>query len=320
LSGSPAVFTLGKQELPGFIEELRTERVDCIILLSHLGLPQDIQLATEVTGIDVLLSGHTHNRLYIPLRVNDTTIIQSGSHGSFVGRLDLAVDTRHVRTVHHQLIPVDTAIPPDSWVDELVNRALDPYRDYLGECVGSTATALNRNTILESTMDNLLLHALADTAGVSLAFSNGWRYGAPVPIGPITRNDLWNMIPGNPPVSTVDIRGDEIQHMLEENLERTFARNPFDQKGGYVKRCRGINVYVKIENPKGHRIQEIFVQGERLDQQASYQAAFVTAQGVPQACGRHRVDLHIRAVEAIEAFLAKEKPARADLSGSVVAI
>jgi 2',3'-cyclic-nucleotide 2'-phosphodiesterase (5'-nucleotidase family) len=319
-SDAPARFSLGKQELPGYIEELRSERVDCIVVLSHLGLPQDIQLATEVAGIDVLLSGHTHNRLASPVRIGDTTIIQSGSQGSFVGRLDLAVDRRRVRPLCHQLVAVDMAIPPDPGVEELANRALDPYREYLGAYVGATATALNRNTVLESTMDNLLLHALADAAGTSLAFSNGWRYGAPVPAGPLTRNDLWNMIPVDPPVSTVELRGDEIRQMMEENLERTFARNPYDQQGGYVKRCRGINVYVKIENPRGHRIQEIFVQGKPLDPQATYRAAFVTAQGVPRACGRHREDLGIRAVEAIEAYLAKETPVRADLEGSVVAI
>ena len=75
-------FTLGKQELPFYIEELRSEeRVDLIVLISHLGLPQEMKLAQEISGVDVLLSAHTHNRLYKPIIINKTIIIQSGCHG-----------------------------------------------------------------------------------------------------------------------------------------------------------------------------------------------------------------------------------------------
>jgi 2',3'-cyclic-nucleotide 2'-phosphodiesterase (5'-nucleotidase family) len=78
-------FTLGNEELPGHIRSLRQrERVDLVVVLSHLGFPQDVKLASEVAGIHILLSGHTHNRMDAPLRVNGATIIQSGCHGSFI--------------------------------------------------------------------------------------------------------------------------------------------------------------------------------------------------------------------------------------------
>ncbi len=113
-------------------------------------------------------------------------------------------------------------------------------------------------------MDNLLLDGIAHAAGTEIAFSNGWRYGAPIPAGEITMNDLWNIIPTNPPVSVVDMLGSELWEMMEENLERTYSRNPFEPMGGYVKRCRGINVYCKIENAPGSRIQQFFVDGTPL--------------------------------------------------------
>jgi len=75
-------------------------------------------------------------------------------------------------------------------------------------------------------MDNFLLQALLESTGAQVAFSNGWRYGAPVIPGKITMNDLYNIIPMNPPVSTVELTGGEIRAMLEENLERTFSCNP----------------------------------------------------------------------------------------------
>ncbi len=313
-------FSLGNAELPGYIAHLRDEEgVDLVVVISHLGFPQEVKLAREVDGIDVLLSGHTHNRLFEPAVVNDTVIIQSGCHGSFLGRLDLTVENRRVKRFDHDLIVVGEEIRPDPGVEEMVGKVMDPHRERLSRVVGETRTGLNRNTVLESTMDNLLLQALIDATGARMAFSNGWRYGAPVPPGPVTANDLWNIIPVNPPVSTVEITGRELRVMMEENLERTFARNPYDQMGGYVKRCAGVNLYCKIENPPGLRIQEFFAAGKRLDPDAVYKAAFVTGQGVPPAYGKNREDLDIRAVEALERYLAGG-PVSADLRGSVTAI
>ena len=314
-------FTLGNEELPGHIEKLRKEEgVDLIVVLSHLGFPQDVKLAQEIQGIDVLLSSHTHNRLYEAILAGQTIIIQSGAHGSFLGRLDLEIQDHKITDFRHELLVVDKSIQADKTVQSLVDDALAPYREELNQVVGHTLTALHRNTMLESTMDNILLQSLLEYTGAHMAFSNGWRYGAPIVPGPITLSDLWNIIPVNPPVSTVQLTGDEIRTMLEENLENTFSRDPYRQMGGYVKRVLGLNVYVKVENAPGQRIQELFVQGQRIKADRIYTAAFVTAQGVPYKYGTDRRDLDIRAVEALQKYLARKSPVDASLQGTVMAV
>lgn len=314
-------FTLGNKELPHYIQHLReNEAVDIIIVLSHLGYPQELKLAEEVDGIDVLLSGHTHNRVYEAVVVNSAIVIQSGCHGSFIGRLDLQVENGRVNDFCHLLIKVDESIEPDPEVDTIVNDALAPHRDMLNTVVGNTETALNRNTVMEATMDNLLLQALIDASDVELAFSNGWRYGAPILPGPITMNDLWNIIPTNPSVSLCEITGEELWKMMEENLERTFSRDPYRQMGGYVKRCLGLNIYFKVENPEGKRIQEFFVDGKRLDRSKSYSASFVTAQGVPERYGSDRHNLDIDAIDALKEYLAKHDKVSAEVRGSIIPI
>ena len=313
-------FTLGNAELPGHIARLREEEdVDLIVVVSHLGFPQEVKLAREVDGIDVLLSGHTHNRLFEPAVVNGTIIIQSGCHGSFIGRLDLEVEDRQVTKFDHDLIIVGEATEPHPEVEEMVEGVMDPHREYLSRIVGETRTGLNRNTILEATMDNFLLQALLDLVDADVAFSNGWRYGAPVPPGLITVNDLWNMVPEDPPVSTVEITGREMRAMMEENLERTFARDPYEQMGGYVKRCMGVNLYCKLENAPGLRIQEFFAGGKRLDPDAVYRAVFATSQGVPEGYGEGREDLDTSVIEALERYLARG-PVSTDLVGSIVMV
>lgn len=314
-------FTLGRFELPSIIGRLRKDgKADLVILISHLGFPQDMKIAEEVVGIDVLLSGHTHNRLSHPVNVKDTIIIQSGCHGSFLGRLDLNMVRGRIRSYDHRLITVTTDIPQDEEIDGLVQEAVAPYRGQLSEEFGHCSTTLNRNTVLEATMDNLLLQAVCEAAGTQMAFSNGWRYGVPVPPGKVTLNDLWNIVPTNPPVSTIDLTGKDIWDLMEDSLDRTFARNPFDQQGGYVKRCIGLNVYFKVENPRGYRIQDIFVGGEHIDLNRTYSAAFMTTQAIPLAYGMKRRDLEITAIETLKGYLLSKELVSAELTGTVVAV
>jgi S-sulfosulfanyl-L-cysteine sulfohydrolase len=61
---------------------------------------------SEVNGIDVLLSAHTHNRLYRPAEVNNTLIIQSGSHGAFIGVLDVEIENGRIENYRHELVRV----------------------------------------------------------------------------------------------------------------------------------------------------------------------------------------------------------------------
>jgi 2',3'-cyclic-nucleotide 2'-phosphodiesterase (5'-nucleotidase family) len=314
-------FTLGNEELPGYIDLLRNEeRVDLIVLVSHLGFPQEMKLADEVDGIDVLLSGHTHNRIYRPALVNDTIVIQSGCHGSFLGQLQLDVEDGQIVDFHHDLIEVAKTIEPDAEVQALVDNTLVSDARDLEAVVGETATPLNRYRVMEATMDNLLLQSMRELTGAQLAFSNGWRYGAPIPKGPVTLNDLWNIIPVNPPVTVCTMTGDELRTMMEENLERTFARNPYDQMGGYVKRSLGFNLYFKIENPYGTRINELFVDGERVKPDDEFDVCFVTTQGVPAKYGSNREALDVHAIEALKRYLQAHRPVTAELRGTITPI
>jgi hypothetical protein len=90
--------------------------------------------------------------------------------------------------------------------------------------------------------------------------------------------------------------------------------------GGYLKRCRGLKLYLKIENPPGHRVQEIFIQGKPLDPGRIYQAVFVTSQGVPPSYGRNREETDLRAVEALKNYVENEKILETPLEGNVVAV
>ena len=314
-------FTLGRDELAPVVEALRQdEQVDLVVLLSHLGLPQTHKLLTEVPGVDVCLCAHTHDRLTQPLLPNGTLLIESGCHGIFLGELLLTLEDGRIVDHKHQLTEVSESVVPDLAMQSLIDRAMAPYRHELARVVGETSAPLDRSTCLESTMDNLLLASIREATGAEVVFSNGWRYGAPIPAGPVTLEQLYNIIPMDPVISTVDLTGHEIREMLEMNLERTFAGDAYEQAGGYVKRVAGLRVFFKLENPKGGRIQQIFMGNQRLEPARLYKAAFVTVQGVPKKMGTNRQDTNTHAVGAMVTYLERHSPIEITLTGTFVPV
>lgn len=300
-------FDIDEAAVANEIARLRGDRdCDLIILLSHLGLPQDIKLAGNVPGIDIILSGHTHNRLTEPIIVDGTLIIQSGCHGSYIGRLDVEISADKVTHWTHSLIPVDETISESLPMKAIVDKIMAPHRVMLEEVVGFCKMALHRCTQMDAPMDDVLLAAIATAAGTDVAFSNGWRYGAPVATGAVTVNDLWNIIPTNPPVSTVIVTVREIRQMIEENLERTFSANPYMQMGGYLKRFRGLTLIGKLENPIGTRIEHMFAADGKLEDDRELKVAFVTDQGVPEQYGRDRQNLTMSAIDALRRYFSNE--------------
>jgi 2',3'-cyclic-nucleotide 2'-phosphodiesterase (5'-nucleotidase family) len=319
--GEGVYLTMGDDELRLEIEHLRgDEDCDLIVVVSHLGFPQEVKLAQQVDGIDVLLSGHTHNRMYRAEVVNEAIIFQSGCHGSFLGRLDCTVADGEIQAFDHSLLVVGDDVAPDWELQGMVREVTEPHAAELAEVLGETRTPLFRAKTFESTMDNLLLQSLLEETGAQLAFSNGWRYGAPVEPGPITRGDLWNIIPVDPPVSTCTLTGAELRAMLEENLERTFASDPWGQMGGYVKRSLGFHCYLKAENPAGARIEELFCDGRHVRDEDEFDVAFVTTQGVPEKYGADREHRDVHAIEAMARYIGSHSPVEAPERGTFVAI
>ncbi|NJB84347.1 5'-nucleotidase [Lewinella marina] len=300
--------TSGAEELPAYVRQVRGEGADIVILLSHNGFPQDVHLLKQTEGIDVCLSAHTHNRLYRSVRVNDTIVIQCGCHGSFLGHLQLDIEGGAVRDHRYTLVKVEEQLTPDAAVEALVATAVQPYQSLKETVVGETKVLLHRYSTLNASMDNLLLASVRYATDTGIALSNGWRYGAPIPAGKITAWDLYNIVPMNPPVSTVELSGREIRDLLEENLERTFSCDPLQQMGGYVKRCSGLRVNLRIENPRGQRIQEIYCGDDHLEMDRYYKVAFVTSQGVPPGVGQKRQELKVTAVEAMTEYLKEHSP------------
>lgn len=300
--------TQGREELARLVPELRRQGADVVVVLSHLGFPQDCALAREVDDIDVILSGHTHTRLEKPAIIERTVLVQAGCHGSFVTRLDLDVAPGDVKVAHHELVTMSADLREDTALAEQVAARLQPFRAVQETTVGQTRAILHRATTLSASADLLLTDAIRHVAGTDIGLSNGWRYGAPIPAGAVSRMALWNLIPHDPPVSTAEVTGAELRQLAEASLEAVFSRDPWQQKGGYVKRLSGMSVYAKLEHPQGQRVLHLEVGGRAVDPDATYTAAYLTKQALAERYGRNRQELPLRAREALETYLRDHSP------------
>ena len=125
----PVTFEKQSSFAKKMVKELRSEKCDVIICLSHSGVAkqkngewggEDADLAKKVKGIDIIIGGHSHTRLEKPLIVNGTTIVQTGEFGQFVGSLSLSYSPGKLTVTGYKLIPVDDRIRGDEKINQMI--------------------------------------------------------------------------------------------------------------------------------------------------------------------------------------------------------
>ena len=99
-------FGIRDERMQEMVDEVRDMGAEVVVVLSHNGFDVDKKMASRVSGIDVILSGHTHDALPEPVLVNETIIVASGSNGKFVSRVDLDVRDGRMMGFKHKLIPI----------------------------------------------------------------------------------------------------------------------------------------------------------------------------------------------------------------------
>ncbi|PWI56929.1 bifunctional metallophosphatase/5'-nucleotidase [Sulfoacidibacillus thermotolerans] len=270
---------IAADELPALLPEVRAQ-ADLICLISHMGLPQDIAIAQGNPGIDIIFSGHTHDRLWQPAVVTggnepygDTLLISAGFSGSFIGELQLQLERTPSGRLHKQfsyrLHVIDESIPEDSTVQQQLDTLLEQHKATLTPTLGTVTTDLHRMLTFESTMDNFLLLCMQNTYRADLYVSRAWRFCPPKPKGVLTEQDLWDMVPFQVQLFEAHITGLELRAAVEKWLTNVMT-TPLSQKGGYVTRQLGMHVIARINNPDGYRVQEIEIGGKPLDLTMKY--------------------------------------------------
>ena len=271
-------FGIRDENMQAMVDEVRGLGADLVVVLSHNGFDVDKKMASIVTGIDIILSGHTHDALPEPVLINTTIIVASGSNGKFVSRVDLDVRNGQMMGFKHKLIPIfSDVITPDPDMAALIDGERAPYIDQLSEVIGQSESLLYRRGNFNGTWDDLICQALIEEREADISMSPGVRWGPSIlPGQDITREDIWNVTSMSyGKVYRTEMTGEFIHIILEDVADNLFNPDPYYQQGGDMVRIGGMGYRIDINKPQGERITELTLlkTGEKIDPSKTYVVA-----------------------------------------------
>ncbi|WP_372803453.1 thiosulfohydrolase SoxB [Paracoccus seriniphilus] len=270
-------FGIREERMQQVVDDLRGQGVDLVVCLSHNGFDVDHKMAGRVSGIDVILSGHTHDAIPEPVVVGDTIIIASGSHGKFVSRVDLDVRDGRMMGFRHKLIPVfSDVIEPDPEMAGLIDEIRAPYESELSEVIGKSEGLLYRRGNFNGSWDDLICDAMLSERDAEIALSPGVRWGASLLPGDITREDIHSvtsMTYGE--CYRTEMSGEMLKTVMEDVADNIFNEDPYYQQGGDMVRVGGLGYTIDPYASIGNRItgMTLLKDGSAIDPARNYVVA-----------------------------------------------
>jgi sulfur-oxidizing protein SoxB len=277
-----ANWTFGIQEerLQKTVDTAIAKGAQAVILLSHNGMDVDLKLAGRVSGIDVILGGHTHDAVPDPVAVANrggtTLVTNAGCNGKFLAVLDLDVRNKQVRGYQYRLLPVfSLALEPDKEMADLITAVRAPYAQQLAEKLAVSEALLYRRGNFNGSFDQLILDALIEVSGAEIALSPGFRWGTSVlPNEPITVEHVMNQTAITYPYATLtEMSGETLKTILEDVCDNLFNPDPYQQQGGDMVRVGGMRYACDPGRAIGDRISNMTLNGKPIDAARKYKVA-----------------------------------------------
>jgi len=271
-------FGIREEQVQKNVDEARAAGAELVVLLSHNGFDVDRKMAGRVSGIDVILTGHTHDALPEPVIVGKTLLIATGSHGKFLSRIDLDVQDGAVKGYQYKLIPIfSDVITPHKETTALVDKVRAPYEQELSTVLAKTDSLLYRRGNMNGTFDDLICDALLEEREADIALSPGFRWGTTVlPGQDITVELLHNATSMTYPAAyRSEMTGKLLHDILEDVADNLFNPDPYYQQGGDMVRVGGMGYRIDIRKPIGSRITDMTIlkSGEKVDPTKTYVVA-----------------------------------------------
>ncbi|MBF0589138.1 MAG: thiosulfohydrolase SoxB [Magnetococcales bacterium] len=259
------------------VNAVREKGAQVVVLLSHNGMDVDLKLASRVTGIDVILGGHTHDAIPKPSVVKNaggkTLVCNSGSNGKFLSRMDLDVRGGKLRNWRYRLIPVlSRFLPADGEMGDLIDKIRAPHRQALERVVGQNESLLYRRGSFNGTFDDLICRSLIKEMDAEVALSPGFRWGGTLlPGQPVTMEAIYTQTAITyPNVYRRKISGEQLKNILEDVADNLFNLDPYRQQGGDMVRVGGLRYAIRPSAAMGARILDLEVAGKALDPKRLY--------------------------------------------------
>lgn len=305
---------------------LRREGADAVILLSHLGLPEDRTLAGELQQeVRLILGGHTHDLLPEGERVGEVLIAQAGQYAEHLGRVDLGWDGAKLVTMRASVLPVTQDIPPAARVLDEARVIEGEVARFLDAVVGELERPLDFATYRECGMGDLAADVLRERMDAEVAVvAAAQAFTGPLAAGPLTRSRLWDVCSSTANPGVVDMTGARLLDMLRRGLDPAFAaERPRPLRGSErgLLHLAGANIHDgrlfiaeadaerEVEPARTYRVAA-------TDWELEPYGGYVEADWAPHP----RYDMPTIMREAVEDYLARHRPARVELGRIVGAL
>lgn len=269
------VFASPSVVVQNLVDELKN-KVDLIIVLSHLGSLQDEQnnisdeaadLANTVHGVDAIISGHTHKK--VMGKVNNIPIVQADWSGRAVGHIQLTYDSASKKVVQSS-VEFITLQPGNYPLDQKLAKDFEQYQNNIlplkNKVIAHLSNTLAHNKMELSPLGKCLTKNLRHHNNSDLAILTGGNIRSSLEEGVITYGMLFNTLPFDNSICTMEMTGEQIIQLLEQGLFR-------GTHGGALQ-FSGINITTNKNNIPGKRILQVtFSDGRKLDLNKTYKVA-----------------------------------------------
>ncbi|WP_169569833.1 bifunctional metallophosphatase/5'-nucleotidase [Sneathiella limimaris] len=260
------------------VAKLKAEGADIVIALTHMALSDDLRLAEEVDGIDVLLGGHDHKAF--ATKEKNTVILQAGSDLRYLGVVDLLVERKEKRGKPYlSIVPswkliATTSINPDADVGSVVASYQKELDAKLEIPVGPTEIDLDtrRTTVRTKSTDFgvLIAHAMKEEVDADIGFTNGGgirgdrEYAAGTVL---TRKDILTELPFGNVTVKLEISGKALKDLVEHSVSKV------EEGAGRFGQFSGLEYSYDVSKPSGSRVTSVQVAGKQIDPAATYTIA-----------------------------------------------
>jgi len=285
-------FGIHERRLQNLIDHIKDkEKPNAVVLLSHNGMDVDLKLASRVSGLDLILGGHTHDAVPKPTVVSNkggkTLVTNAGSNGKFVAVVDLQVGSSGLTDFHYTLLPVyEALVKPDRDVAQAIARIRKPHEAKLGRKIAVADQLLWRRGNFNGSMDQLICDAQNAVLGSQIALSPGFRWGTTVlPGQPITFEDVMAETAITYPNTYVrEMSGSQLKSVMEDVCDNLFNKNPYYQQGGDMVRIAGMRYACDPTASRGKRITAMELDsGEAIDPDKKYKVSgWAAVKSVPK--------------------------------------
>jgi S-sulfosulfanyl-L-cysteine sulfohydrolase len=275
-------FGIREREMQQMVDRVReTERPDAVVVISHNGMDVDLKMAAQVSGIDVIFGGHTHDGMPAPSIIKNTggqtLVTNAGSNGKFLGVMDLDVRNGKVQDFRYRLLPVfSNLIEPDRVMQAYIDEVRQPHLEMLSEELAVASELMYRRGNFNGTFDQLICDAQRVIGDAQISLSPGFRWGTTVlPGQAITMEHVYDQTGTTYPETYVtEMSGADIKNILEDVLDNLFNEDPYLQQGGDMVRVGGLDYVCDPTESVGRRVTEMQLDdGTRIEANKSYKVA-----------------------------------------------